>query len=99
MRRFLRLTLIGLLSVLFVTACRETTAPVSAGQYVLRSIDGQSLPAQYAENLEFPNRMFADTLVLGEDGRGEWRMVVEESVGGPKNRYVDEFTYTGTSHI
>ncbi len=96
----MRLTRLSLLTALFVMACRDSNAPGSLGTvYVLQSIAGQPLPAAYAENLQLPDRMFADTLVLRDDGTGESRTVIEESLGGSKDHQIQQLTYSGTNHI
>ena len=66
---------------------------------MLQSIDGVPLPAPYTQNTALTNRMFADTLILGVGGKGQWRAVVEDSYGGAKRRDVENFTYSGTTHI
>lgn len=97
----MRLTRIWLAGLgVLLAACHDTSGPGFNGAvYELRTIDGEALPAPYGENLQYPNRMFADTLVLRADGSGEWRIVVEDSPGGAKRHAVDAFHYTGQSHI
>ncbi len=90
----------SLLTALLAMGCSDSNAPGLPGTvYVLQSIDGQPLPAPYAENLQLPDRMFADTLVLRDDGTGESRIVIEESLGGLKDHQVQQLTYSGTTHI
>jgi hypothetical protein len=92
-------TLVALAALGFA-ACSDSNAPGLDGRvYVLRSIDGIALPAPYAENPQLDSRMFADTLVLRDDGTGDWRTVVEESVGGAKQHVVETLTWTGTTYI
>jgi hypothetical protein len=96
----MRLFRLSLLTAPLLIGCHDSTAPGLLGtMYVLQSIDGQPLPAPYAANLQLPDRMFADTLVLRDDGTGESRTVIEESLGGAKDHQVQQLTYSGTNHV
>ena len=92
----MRLTIhLGALGALLLYACENSTAVDARGsRYALRSIAGNPLPAAYAPNPSVTSRVFADTLVLREDGTGEWKAVIENSFGGPTFVGTAELTYT-----
>lgn len=78
-----------------VLLCGCNLDPDVAGErYVLRSIAGIPLPAPYAQNPEHNARIIADTLVLHEDGTGEWRALIETSLNGPTHAARVELMYT-----
>ena len=86
---------LGALGALLLCACENSTAvPAGGSRYALRSIAGNPLPAAYAQNPSSTNRVFADTLLLREDGTGEWKAVIEQSFGGPTFAGTAELTYT-----
>lgn len=71
-------------SVLIAAAalsCDTPTVPI-ADVYELRSIANVALPAPYAPNLNYPNRMISGMLILYEDGTGHWETEAEVEVGG-----------------
>jgi hypothetical protein len=75
--------------------CSCNLDPDVAGErYVLRSIAGIALPAPYAQNPQHNARILADTLILREDGTGEWRALIEQSLNGPTNTARIEVTFT-----
>jgi hypothetical protein len=78
----MRFTIRLIVALAVATAsCRSTTE--SLGEvYVLRSIAGVPLPAEYAPNVEFKGRKLADTLFLNANGTGELHSTSEESLGG-----------------
>ena len=57
------------------------TTPI-ADVYMLRSIADVALPAPYAPNPDYPNRLISGNLILYEDGTGHWEAIVEIEVGG-----------------
>lgn len=80
---------------LLLCACQDSTAvPAGGSRYALRSIAGNPLPAAYAQNPSETSRVFADTLVLRDDGTGERKSVIESSFGGPTFAGTAELTYT-----
>ena len=86
---------LGALGGLLLCACENSTAvPAGGSRYALRSIAGNALPAAYALNPAVTSRVFADTLVLREDGTGEWKAVIENSFGGSTFTGSAELTYT-----
>jgi hypothetical protein len=83
------------LSFAAVLLCGCNLEPDVAGErYVLRSIAGIALPAPYAQNPQHTARILADTIVLREDGTGEWRALIEQSLNGPAHVARVELTYT-----
>jgi hypothetical protein len=76
-----------------IMGCRSSSLePFNLGQvYVLESTEGKPLPAEYAQNLDFHARMLADTLILGDDNKGEWRATVESDTpsGAPRHERSD----------
>ena len=77
-----------------LAGCSSSLEPFDLGQvYVLESIEGKALPAEYAANLEFHARMLADTLILGENGKGEWRATIESDTPGGAPRH-EQFALT-----
>ncbi len=80
---------------LLLSACQDSTAvPAGGSRYALRSIAGNPLPAIYAQNPDVTSRVIADTLLLREDGTGEWKAVIENFFGGPTHVGSAELTYT-----
>jgi hypothetical protein len=79
-----------------IAACSTTTDPFRIGDvYVLQSIAGKSLPAEYAANPDYHARMLADTLVLASDGTAEWRAWIEsDQAGGAPRSERSPMTYT-----
>ena len=74
-RRCAMLAAVGTLS------CDNPTASI-ADVYILRSIANVALPAAYAPNPDYPNRLISAALILNEDGTGRWEAVAELEVGG-----------------
>jgi hypothetical protein len=68
-------------------------APAVRDRYALRTIGGDSLPAKFAVNPDFPGRIVADTLILRKDGSGEERTVVADIPGVSTRTTRVEFTY------
>ena len=62
-----------------LSGCSDVTAPIG-GRYVLISIAGAPLPAEYGANTDYHGRVLADTLLLNA-GAGEERIVVQTSLG------------------
>ena len=78
-----------------LAGCSSSLEPFDLGQvYVLETIQGKALPAEYAANPDFHARMLADTLILGDDGTGEWRATIEsDTPGGAPRQEHSDLTY------
>ena len=84
---------VGCVGTLLLAAC-GLDPDVGGSTYALRSIAGIPLPAPYAQNPQFAGRIMSASIVLREDGTGEWRTVTEDSLGGPTHAGTAELTYT-----
>ena len=74
-RRCAMLAAVGTLS------CDNPTASI-ADVYILQSIANVALPAAYAPNPDYPNRLISGALILNEDGTGRFEAIAELELGG-----------------
>ena len=74
--------------VAFVLGCGDPVEPLAFEDYVLRTIDGDPLPAVFIDNAAVATWILTDTLHLVEDGTG-WRRTLTLLVipgGNPSER-------------
>ena len=82
-----------LIAAMVALSCDSPTAPI-ASVYVLRSIANVTLPAAYAPNPNYPNRLISGALILNEDGTGHWEAVAELEVGGATFEFDSELQWS-----
>lgn len=82
-----------LIAAAITVGCDSSTAPI-ADVYVLRSIANAALPAPYAPNPEYPNRLISGSLILFEDGSGRWEAVAELELGGATFDFESELQWS-----
>jgi hypothetical protein len=87
------LSAVGVLSC--VVACGDAAGPELAERYVLRSIDGDALPAVFREGDFATLSIIADTLFLAVDGSG-YEVQLLESLSKADGQ---SHTYTSVSEL
>jgi len=93
MRSIRLFVLIGALSC--AVACGDVAGPEMAERYVLRSIDGDALPAVFRDGDFATLSIFADTLFLAVDGTG-YEVQLLESISKADGQ---AHTYTSVSDL
>lgn len=91
MRRF-----VPLLALVAIAGCENGVGPRLQGEvYSLESIAGISLPAPYAENPAFTQRIIWDSIAFGANGKGQRRTRYEGDPDPAKTYTVDvAFSFT-----
>jgi hypothetical protein len=67
-----------------VTVANVAGGPSLGTRYTLTSIEGQPLPAPYAQNRLSAERVRAGALTLGPGTRGQWTLTVDGANGRPR---------------
>ena len=74
-------------------SCDNPTASI-ANVYILRSIANVALPAAYAPNPDYPNRLISGALILNEDGTGRFEAIAELELGGATFEFDSELQWS-----